>query len=144
MSTCFRAGKVPAMQKGGHILRQRQGAGKSSFWGGAWGSDPERAGGGLEDWGNRCSGSSHDFAQAAAGVGGWIQPKYSAWAKDHVLMGFGSRRLWFLFSCFLILKVGLMTPIPQGTWVEYIYAYVKVDSTRALCHFITLLWGVIF
>ena len=79
-----------------------------------------------------------------AGVGGWIQPKYSAWAKDHVLMGFGSRRLWFLFSCFLILKVGLMTPIPQGTWVEYTYAYVKVDSTRALCHFITLLWGVIF
>lgn len=76
MSRYFRAGKVPAMQKGGHILRQRQGAGKSSFWGGAWGSDPERDGGGLEDWGNGCSGSSHDFAQAAVGA------KSRCWGMD--------------------------------------------------------------
>ena len=42
MSRYFRAGKVPAMQKGRYVLRQRQGAGKSLFRGGAWGSDPER------------------------------------------------------------------------------------------------------
>lgn len=63
------------MQKGGHILRQGQEQAKSSFW--------EVPGGvilrGLEEvWktGNRCSGSSHDFAQAAVGA------KSRCWGMD--------------------------------------------------------------
>lgn len=56
------------------------------------------AGGGHGGLGNRCLGSSHNQAQAAetqrAGVGRCIsQPKVSAWAKGHVMMGFGSSRL---------------------------------------------------
>ena len=94
MSRYLRAGKVPAMQKGGHIFRKGRGQERACFGEVPGEVIPRGAGGCLEDWENRCPMTLHRLLRVQrAGVGRWVQPKYSAWAKDHVLMGFGSSRL---------------------------------------------------
>lgn len=60
MSRYFRAGKVPAMKKEDTYSGKGREQERACFGEVPGGVILRGAGGGLEDWGSRCSGSSHD------------------------------------------------------------------------------------
>lgn len=65
-----------------------------------------------------------------AGVGDGSSPSILPGPRTCGSDGLWVKKALVPVQLFPHLESGAHDPIPQGTWVEYTYAYVKVDSTR--------------